>query len=637
MQKILLNLLFLKPYWSIAPIILLSLGIEGKVAASTAEIIPLATESKSVEKNRGAGSREQGKDVVYKVTASPRLPLSASPKPSLPIPPELAQVPSPLPESIPPVEPRPFPRPEPQPLPPPEEFLEEPTPTPPIPETPAEMTGTITVQEFNVVGSTVFNPEEFKELLAEFTNRPLTFAELLQVEAAITRLYVDNGYINSGAIIPPQTPKEGIITVQIIEGGLEDIQVTTSGRLNPNYVRSRLAGATKAPLNVNRLQEALQLLQLDPLIDNLSAQLSVGSTREQWLLEVEVEQTPAFRPGIFANNYRNPSIGTFERGVELNHLNLFGQGDTLNFAYKNTDGSNEFDGRYTFPINPNNGTVGFRVRRVDNEIVEPPFDDLDIESDTNYYDFVFRQPIIRTSSSNFSQELALGLTFSRAENETSLLGEPFPLSQGANDEGETRLSVLRFFQEWTKRGRSDVILARSQFNLGIGAFDATVNSEEPDSRFLAWRGQGQWLHLLAPETLLLLRSDVQLSTTSLVPIEQFGLGGFYNVRGYRQDALVSDNGIAASAEVRLPIARIPEIQGVLQLTPFIDFGVVWNTDRDVPFDKNTLVGTGLGLLWQSGNNLTARFDWGIPLVDIDSRDRTWQENGLYLSVQWNFF
>jgi hemolysin activation/secretion protein len=233
--------------------------------------------------------------------------------------------------------------------------------------------------------------------------------------------------------------------------------------------------------------------------------------------------------------------------------------------------------------------------------------------------------------------LALGLTFSLEENETSLQGDPFPLSQGANNEGETRASVLRFFQEWTRRGRSDVILARSQFNLGIGAFDATINSEEPDSRFFAWRGQGQWLRLLAPDTLLLLRSDIQLSTTSLIPMEQFGIGGFYTVRGYRQDALVTDNGIVASAEVRLPIARVPKIQGVLQLTPFLDFGVGWNTDGEVPFDQNTLVGTGLGLLWQSGNNLTARFDWGIPLVDIESRDLTWQENGLYFSLQWNFF
>ena len=153
-----------------------------------------------------------------------------------------------------------------------------------MPEEPSEFPGTVTVKGFQVVGSTVFSAQELDQVLAEFTNRSLTFAQLLQAEAAITRLYVENGYINSGAVIPAQTIESGIVTIQVIEGSLEDIQVTVDGRLNPNYVRSRLAIASGPPLNVNRLQEALQLLQLDPLIENLSAQLSVGSRRERWLL-----------------------------------------------------------------------------------------------------------------------------------------------------------------------------------------------------------------------------------------------------------------------------------------------------------------------------------------------------------------
>ena len=42
-------------------------------------------------------------------------------------------------------------------------------------------------------------------------------------------------------------------------------------RLNPGYVRSRLKIATSAARNRDELLNALQLLQLDPLIDNLAA------------------------------------------------------------------------------------------------------------------------------------------------------------------------------------------------------------------------------------------------------------------------------------------------------------------------------------------------------------------------------
>ncbi len=226
------------------------------------------------------------------------------------------------------------------------------------------------------------------------------------------------------------------------------------------------------------------------------------------------------------------------------------------------------------------------------------------------------------------------MSASRLESETSLLNKPYPLSQDADEQGRTRISALRFFQEWTQRDTRQVIAARSQFNLGVGAIDATVNEKRPDSRFFSWQGQAQWVRLLAPETLLLLRGNVQLSATSLLPLEQFTLGGLQSVRGYRQDLLLTDNGAFASAEVRLPVLRISDWNAVLQVAPFIDVGSTWNAGKEAP-ERNSLA--SVGLVWQQSDRLTARLDYGIPLVSVSSTERTWQENGLYFSVFYNPF
>jgi hemolysin activation/secretion protein len=45
----------------------------------------------------------------------------------------------------------------------------------------------------------------------------------------------------------------------------------------------------------------------------------------------------------------------------------------------------------------------------------------------------------------------------------------------------------------------------------------------------------------------------------------------------------------------------------------------------------------LGLRWQLGNDSSASLYWGIPLVDVESSDRTWQENGLYFTIQTRLF
>jgi hemolysin activation/secretion protein len=201
----------------------------------------------------------------------------------------------------------------------------------------------------------------------------------------------------------------------------------------------------------------------------------------------------------------------------------------------------------------------------------------------------------------------------------------------------TRVSALRFFQEWTSRNSREVIALRSQFSLGLDVLNATVNQDAPDSRFFAWQGQAQWARLLAPETLLLLRLNTQLASTTLLPIEQFGLGGQDSIRGYRQDYLLTDNATFVSAEVQVPILRLPQINSILQVIPFVDFGVGWNSSGEENPDRNTLAAVGLGLRWAQGDRFTVRLDWGIPLVSVNSNERTLQENGLYFSLLYNPF
>lgn len=509
-------------------------------------------------------------------------------------------------------------------------------PTLPSSEERSNLPGSITVTRFEFDGNTAFSDEELTEVTAPFTNRPITFTELLQAEAALTQQYTEAGYINTGAVIPAdQTlPQEGaVVKIQIIEGGVEEIEVTGTRRLNSNYVRSRLALVTDRPLNQTRLLEALQLLQLDPLIQKLSAELSAGSRPELSVLSVRVQEADSFNTEFFTDNGRAPSVGSFRRGVRINQANLLGFGDGLGVEYANTDGSNAFDLSYTVPVNSRNGTVSLAGGLTNTEVVEPPFDRLDIIGDSYYFELGFRQPVIQTPT----QEFALGLTASRQESETEILGENFPLSVGADEDGETRISAIRFFQDWTQRSPSEVFAVRSQFSLGVGIFDATINDEPPDSRFFSWRGQGQYVRLLAPETLLVVRADLQLSTRALVPLEQIGLGGLASVRGYRQDVLLTDNGFFASAEVRFPILRIESVEGVLQVVPFIDFGIGWNSSARLNPDHNSLVSAGLGLQWQMGDRFSARLDYGIPLIDIGDTDRTLQEDGIYFSVVLNPF
>ncbi|WP_019503622.1 ShlB/FhaC/HecB family hemolysin secretion/activation protein [Pleurocapsa sp. PCC 7319] len=506
-------------------------------------------------------------------------------------------------------------------------------PTPDNSDTIKDILNTVFVKKFEIVDSTVFTPEELAVVLKPYTLRRLSFTEILAAQQAIDRLYVQNGYITSGTFLPPQKLENGIITIEVVEGTLEEINISGLNRLNSGYVRSRLEIATNAPLNRDKLLNALQLLQLDPLIENLAAELTAGTRQGSSILELNLQEADPFDLTLSFDNFRAPSVGTDRRSIQLTHRNLLGLGDRFSIGYLNTDGSNSLnDLNYTVPFNPYNGTLNFRFSLTDSQIITSPFDQFDIESENTNYEFTYRQPILQKPT----QDLALGLTFARNNSLITLGGEPEQLSRGAEVDGETKISALRFFQEYTRRDANQVFALLSQFSLGIDVFDATINNnEEPDSKFFAWRGQAQYLRLLNPTFTLLLRSDLQIANKALVPTEQFSLGGGLSVRGYRQDALLGDNGWFNSAEIRATILRLPQWETTMQLTPFVDFGKVWNSDDldDLPLDTNTLFSVGVGLRLQVSDYFAARLDWGIPLVDLDTAGDSLQEEGVYFSLE----
>ena len=507
-----------------------------------------------------------------------------------------------------------------------------------------EIPGAIAVKEFKFIGNTAFSDEELQQAVKELTGKPISFAKLLQAEEIIKNLYTagcqGDGtqpcYINSGAFIPANqtfTQKDAVVTIEVVEGAIEDIEITGLKKLRTGYVRSRIQRGISQPLEREKLLEQLQILQLDPLIANISAELAAGTRPEKSILELNVIEADPFFIELFTDNARAPSVGSWRRGTRFTEGNLFGFGDRLGGEYVNTDGSDAVDLSYSIPITARNTTIDIRGGVTSTEVVEEPFDRADILGDSFNFEFGVRQPIYRTPTT----EIAVGLSGTRQESNTEVDGQNFALSPGADENGETRISALRFNQEYTKRTLQDVFAVRSQFNFGLDILDSSVNADpEPDSRFFVWRGQAQYVRRLG-RNLLLLRSDLQVATTNLVPLEQFSVGGIQSVRGYRQDALLTDNGFFTSAEVRFPVYQTATRESSLSVSPFIDLGVGWNDDSDNNPEDNTLIGLGLGLQWQTGEKFSARIDYGIPLLDVEDTNNTLQENGVYFSVNYSPF
>jgi len=412
----------------------------------------------------------------------------------------------------------PFPRPGdvrpevPEPAPPQRpEFTLPPLPAPPAGELPLAQQPSIVVREFRVTGSTVFSDEELARVTAPYAGRPLGSEELERLRQELTLLYVDAGYMNSGAVLPDQDVRNGVIDYRIVEGRLTDVAVEGNRWFRDGYLRSRILRGAHTPLDVADLELELQLLQQDPRIRRVEADLLPGERPGEARLRTRFEEELPFFAALEFSNHDSPSIGQYRIQLDLADRNLSGWGDALHLMGAWTEGLWDGEAGYEIPVTPWDTTLGAWFRYGTSDVVEQPFDEVDITSRARTIGLELRQPVYRTLRSRFD----LALTAENRKSRTYLLGEPFPFEEGTDD-GRVVVSVLRLRQDWLYRDLHQVLAARSQLSIGLDVLSATNDAcafdltgfctpaggasgdAIPDSHFVAWLGQLQWVRRFDP-------------------------------------------------------------------------------------------------------------------------------------------
>lgn len=550
---------------------------------------------------------------------------------------QLVQAPDVTPELL---EPNPnqerFPQPTQTPEPLPEQ---EQTPPPPQPTTPppSGVQATYQVEEITVTGSTIFDQSTFSPLTQPLLGQRVTFAQLSEIANAITQMYLGKGYITTRAILVKPDPNLTTIEIRVIEGSLEAIEVQGTERLNPGYVRSRVKLGATIPLNTSKLEDQLRLLRINPLFENVEASLRAGSGSGQSILVVRVKEANPFGGNLAVDNYSPPSVGSERLVANLFHRNLTGHGDTLSGRVTKTTAGNTytFDFNYRIPINAMNGTIDVRTRINRNEVIQEPFDVLDIRGESELYEISYRQPLILTPR----EELSLSAGFAFQEGQTFTFAGPTPFGFGPDEGGISRTSVFKFAQEYVRRDLSGAWAFRSLMNFGVDILDATDNSGNiPDGQFFSWLGQIQRVQVLNPDNLLIIQGDLQLTPDPLLASQQFVIGGGQSVRGFRQNVRAADNGLRFSVEDRITLVRDSAGAPYFQLMPFFELGYVWNHPDNPNFlqSQTFIAGIGTGLLWQPIPNLNVKLDFALPLVDLDDRGENAQDDGIYFNVDYRF-
>ena len=487
------------------------------------------------------------------------------------------------------------------------------------------------LQGLSFTGNTVYSNEQLLALVDTYVGNEIDTLDIQQIKNIITKHYIDNGYINSGAVIPDQDVQDNMLDIQIMEGDLTEVRVSNKGRLRDQYISDRIRLDPHKPFNLIVLQERLYLLQQDPRIKRINADLGPGDDKGESILNIEITEEKPYAILLQADNHRPPSIGEYQGTLRLQHFNITGYGDKIDATINYTEGLNKGYVNYQWPLTADDKILYVAYEKSDSEVVadQLPANWPKLESKSDTATIGFTYPIYKASTETFDATLQLD----KRESTSYIDGIPRDYVGTGSVDGVSKITALRLIQNWLMFDRNSVYSFRHIASVGLEVFDSTQHDgRAPDSDFFAWLLQFQAaLQEPAYGVQTVFRADLQIAFDDLMPMEQMSVGGANTVRGYRENQLVRDNGFITSIEVRKAIYQSESAQHVVQIAGFADFGRAWM--HSGPVEPESIYSVGAGLRWQWNRTALAEFYWAEPLTDIENpTDDSLQDDGIHLKL-----
>jgi hemolysin activation/secretion protein len=96
--------------------------------------------------------------------------------------------------------------------------LTVPVPAPPPEAASLRQGPRFVLRDVNIIGNTVLDEAAIRGVVDPYLGKPVTTGDLEEIRRLFTLLYINRGYINSGAIIPDQSVANGVVAFRFVEG-----------------------------------------------------------------------------------------------------------------------------------------------------------------------------------------------------------------------------------------------------------------------------------------------------------------------------------------------------------------------------------------------------------------------------------
>lgn len=516
---------------------------------------------------------------------------------------------------------------------PPEKVME----VPPVIERPFEVDQgpKVKVENFRLVAARDLprygvSLDEIQALLQkQIEQRPegFTIGQLQEAADVVTRYYREKGLILAQAVVPVQTVAGGTVDIHVYEGKLDRILTEGNEIYDEAVLKAPFKHLLDRPVSKAEVESALLQLTDFPGLTVFGV-FQPGQLVGTADLVLRVQEEKRFDVSYRLDNHGLQETGRWRLRPTVEWNNVTGGADKLTMSVQQTyhPKNNLF---YSFDYDRYLGygiTAGFTWNR-NTFNVGGEFKDQDIKGETRQQGVYMEKSWIRSRQMNFSTRL--GFTHKRSKTQTrGRVTNRDKLSvftlEASFDNVDTRFRGIDFATLELSRGLNDFLGAMGSHLEALDeppGFRPSRQAGPPDSRFAA----GQFskifvtasrLQTIRPNLSLLLRGEYQWSPDTLVPMEQYSVGGPDNVRAFPPAQALLDETLFVSAELIHNMPFVTDVQAIgnrtwgelVQLSIFYDLAV-GRLNKPLPNDPQGYVnfkGAGLQMRFNLPGTLDAR-------------------------------
>jgi hemolysin activation/secretion protein len=227
------------------------------------------------------------------------------------------------------------------------------------PVKPSEDERCFNIYNITVLNATLLSKSDIDKATSKYLNRCDSLNDLKNLTNEINALYIDKGYITSQAYLSSQNIAKGDLSIQIIEGRVDNIAPQEA------YVTGVFIGQKGDYLNIRDIENAIENINRLP---SNHATMKLSPSERVGYTDIIVENTPSRRFGgsFGIDNYGSKKTGKAQMNSKINIDNIAGINDQLNvflnFSDKYTKDENSKGNGYDYSFPIGKTTLSFSQR-----------------------------------------------------------------------------------------------------------------------------------------------------------------------------------------------------------------------------------------------------------------------------------